>query len=281
MSVKIDKNRDLFFKFCFMYFLTNIVKILGINEEIDEILPTEAITFKNIKPEIFHNFLDFHVLTKSGKIMVFEFKKGPLRIKDLKQALNYADKLHCKYKEYIKMVLIVISKEGKINQCTYFDFTYHPQIIRTKKINKQKDLNIIRDKFHNNIKLTDEESSLLIALPLFEIEDSEEEITKEICTYIKDKSHCIPDDEVDKVSIAMYLNICEYVEDGEQEELLEMINMAEHFEGVIAQVENRGKIKWMNEGECNIIRELLKSLSIDEVCSLIHRDRTEIERILE
>ncbi len=103
--------------------------------------------------------------------------------------------------------------------------------------------------------------------------------------YIKDKSHCILDVEVDKVSIAMYLNICEYVEDGEQEELLVMINMAEDFEGVIAQIKNERKDEWMNKGinkgECNIIRELLKSLSIDEVCSLLHRDRTEIERILE
>ena len=61
--------------------------------------------------------------------------------------------------------------------------------------------------------------------------------------------------------------------------------MAQHFEGVIAQVENRGKVKWMNEGRMEarkeLIMELLKSLSIDEVCSLLHRDRTEIERILE
>ena len=57
--------------------------------------------------------------------------------------------------------------------------------------------------------------------------------------------------------------------------------MAQHFEGVIAQVENRGKVKWMNEARKELIMELLKSLSIDEVCSLLHRDRTEIERILE
>ena len=79
----------------------------------------------------------------------------------------------------------------------------------------------------------------------------------------------------------MYLNICEYVEDGEQEELLEMINMAQHFEGVIAQIKNEGKVEWMNEARKELIMELLKSLSIDEVCSLLHRDRTEIERILE
>ena len=70
-----------------MYFLVHILKVLGIDEEIEEIMPTEKITFKKIgKQKIFENFLDFQALTKSGKILIFEVKKNPLTKKDLKQA---------------------------------------------------------------------------------------------------------------------------------------------------------------------------------------------------
>lgn len=44
MSVETIKNRDLFIKICFMYFLNHILKILGIDEEIDDIQPIEYIT---------------------------------------------------------------------------------------------------------------------------------------------------------------------------------------------------------------------------------------------
>ena len=65
MSIENTKNRDMFLKFCFMYFLGHILKVLGINEEIEEIMPTEEITFKKIgKTKIFDNFLDFHAVTK-------------------------------------------------------------------------------------------------------------------------------------------------------------------------------------------------------------------------
>jgi hypothetical protein len=51
-----------------MYFANYILKILGINEEIVEISPTELIGLESIsKPKIFNNFLDFAAITKSGK----------------------------------------------------------------------------------------------------------------------------------------------------------------------------------------------------------------------
>ena len=38
MPIENIKNRDIFLKFCFMYFLVHILKVLGIDEEIDEIV---------------------------------------------------------------------------------------------------------------------------------------------------------------------------------------------------------------------------------------------------
>lgn len=193
---------------------------------------------KNVK--LFDNLLDYCAVTKSGKIIIFEFKKNSLRTKDLKQVYEYYNRLHCKKKVDVIAIIIVISKDGKIKEYNKFDITYHPHIIKTKKINKQKDLKIIGDKFNNNQKLTCEECSLLIALPLFELEESESEIVSEMCEYIKYKKQCIPEEELDSISIGMYLNIKEYIEKENQDKLMEMIDLTAKLEGTIAQIKNEG-----------------------------------------
>ena len=94
---------------------------------------------------------------------------------------------------------------------------------------------------------------------------SESEITEEICTYIKNKKHCIPQEIIDEITLAMYLNIIEYVESDKQEGLLEMINMAQTYQGVIAQIKNEGFEDGKNKGERSIILRLLKNHTFEEV----------------
>ena len=309
MSIEEKKNRDLFLKMCFMYFLMHILNVLGIDEEIEDILPTELITLKRKdKIKIFDDLHDFRAITKSGKIIIFEFKKNMLRKDDLEQVYNYLWNTSCKEKTDVIAILIVISKEGKIKEYNKLDITFHPKIIKTKTINKQKDLKEIRDKFENNKILTSEECSLLIALPLFELEESEEEIVYEMCQHINDKKHCIPKHELDGVLIGMYLNIVEYIDSDKQDELKEMINMEGRTKGVFAQWKEEqrnealkegikegkkegkiegikegkieGKIEGITQGEKNIILELLKNNTMEEVGTMIHKDVTEIQKII-
>ena len=87
---------------------------------------------------IFDDLNDFRVLTKSGKIIIFEFKKNILRKNDLKQVYNYYKHTYCKEKTDVIAIIIVISKEGKIKEYQELDITYHPRIIKTKTINKQE-----------------------------------------------------------------------------------------------------------------------------------------------
>ena len=282
MPIENIKNRDIFLKFCFMYFLVHILKVLGIDEEIDEILPSEQITFQKIgKEKIFDNFLDFQVLTKSGKILVFEFKKRALTNDDLKQAFEYYDRVHCKQKADVKLIIIVLSNNGRIKEYTKLDITFHPEIIKTKSINKQKDLSIIRHKLEHNNDLTLYECSLLVALPLFELEESEADITREVCELIKYKSDCIPNEIVDEISVAMYLNIMEYVEEEKRDELLEMINMAEKVQGIIAQIKNEGRNEGRSEGRREIISRLLKNHGIEEVAMLLGMKTSEILKMVD
>ena len=279
--------------------------MLGIDEEIEDILPTELITLKRKdKIKIFDDLHDFRAITKSGKIIIFEFKKNMLRKDDLEQVYNYLWNTSCKEKTDVIAILIVISKEGKIKEYNKLDITFHPKIIKTKTINKQKDLKEIRDKFENNKILTSEECSLLIALPLFELEEREEEIVYEMCHHINDKKHCIPKHELDGVLIGMYLNIVEYIDSDKQDELKEMINMEGRTKGVFAQWKEEqrnealkegikegkkegikegkieGKIEGITQGEKNIILELLKNNTMEEVGTMIHKDVTEIQKII-
>ncbi len=51
-----------------------------------------------------------------------------------------------------------------------------------------------------------------------------------------------------------------------------MINMAEKYHGLIAQIKN--------EGEKNIMSELFKTFSIEVVADLLHKDVQEIQNII-
>ena len=182
----------------------------------------------------------------------------------------------CKDRPVLRLVMIVISKFGKITEFTDLDLTFHPEIIKTKKINKEKDLKCIFNKFENNKSLTLGESSLLVALPLFETGISEDVLVEKVCEYIRDKSDCIPSEILDEISVAMYLNIVEYVDEDKQDKLLEMIDMDRKCEGIIAQIRNGCSLK----AQKTIIETLLETLSLNDVARYLHKDKSEILKIL-
>lgn len=285
MAVEHQRNRDLLVKICFMYFLVNILKALGINEEIEDILPTEKITFENVKkPKLFDNFMDFRVLTKSGKIIIFEFKKNRLTTNDLKQLYEYYKPEFCKNDQNTKSMFIVISKGGNISEYQVSNMKFCPEIVKTKEINKQKDLKIIRNKFENNRKLNSYECSLVVAFPIFELEENEDTIVEEMCNNIRDKPHCIPVEESDTIVMGMYLNILEYIVPEKQKKLMENIKMEEKTEGLIASIISQGEKlgieKGIEKGERNIIRKLLNKYSIDEISDMLDRKPSEIHHII-
>ena len=104
------RNRDFFIRVWFIFYLTNVLNALGIDEEVQDLLPTEKITFGSVeKQKIFDHFLDFRILTKSGKIAVYEFKKNKLRKKDFKQLFDYYKPEFCKDEDNVRAIFIVIS----------------------------------------------------------------------------------------------------------------------------------------------------------------------------
>ena len=166
-------------------FLNHILIVLGIDEEIVDVLPGEEINFKLLsKQKVFNSFLDFRVLTKSGKILIFEFEKHALRRADMKQVFDYYLDEFTNTDKVVELIFIVLSGKGRIRQYSEAQLKFFPKIVKTKKIKKQKDLKTIRNKFKREKMLTITECSLLIALPLFDIGVSEAVIVEEICNYI-------------------------------------------------------------------------------------------------
>lgn len=120
----------------------------------------------------------------------------------------------------------------------------------------------------------------MIAFPLFDLKESESKIIEEMCENIKSKKECIPEEDLDGVIIGMYLNIIEYIDSEKQYALKEMINVSGKIEGEFAKWKKEQKAEGIIEGEQNIIRELLNNHSIKEISKMIHKDETEIKKII-
>ena len=180
MSNIETKNRNYYFEFIFKCYITFLLKIIGINEEVDKVLSTSLISIdRGENPSLFHNIMDYPVLTKSGKILLFEFKKGVLRTSDFKQLYDYVSKIKRKENREVIPILITIPNKGVINGCFVNFGIFLPMVVKTKSYNKCKDLSIIRYKIENKMNLTTEECSLFVTLPLLETGEDEAKLTGE------------------------------------------------------------------------------------------------------
>ena len=119
-------------------------------------------------------------------------------------------------------------------------------------------------------KLSFIQSSLLVALPLFETGVCGDVLVEKVCECIRDKSDCISSEILDEIIVAMYLNIVEYVDSDKRDELLEVIDMEEKCEGIIAQIRNDEWVK----SEKSIIVTLLELFAIDDVARYLHKDKS-------
>ena len=73
---------------------------------------------------------------------------------------------------------------------------------------------------------TEDLASAFIQEAFLEEHPLQEEITEEICISIKNKKHCIPSAILDEITLAMYLNIIEYVEIEKQENTVTELDLA-------------------------------------------------------
>lgn len=75
-------------------------------------------------------------------------------------------------------------------------------------------------------------------------------------------------------------HIIEYVDIKKQDELLEIINMEEKCEGVIAQLKKESEKEGKKEGEKGILEALTETFTIDAIAKFTHKEKSEILEIL-
>lgn len=144
---------------------------------------------------------------------------------------------------------------------------YFPIVVELKKIDGNKYLNRLREKFNNQVELDHKDCGILVQLPLFKLDVSPEEYIREICENIKEFKN-IPEDERYVIIPAMYLNIAHYIEDEfEQEKLLEAINVLKYCENELDR-----QLRLAREDEARKVTERVTEKVTDEVTERVTED---------
>lgn len=225
-NLKEIKNRDEYVKICEINYGNTFLDVIGINEHIERILPTEII---NLNLE--NKFTDIRGLTQSGKVVLIEGHAGKLSRHHLERYYGYHRDSYCRFSKEIISIIACFSAEVNLKKAMVEqNICYFPIVVELKKIDGNKYLNRLREKFNNQVELDHKDCGILVHLPLFKLDVSPEEYIREICENIKEFKN-IPEDERYVIIPAMYLNIAHYIEDEfEQEKLLEAINVLKYCE---------------------------------------------------
>ncbi len=261
-NLKNINNRDEYVKIAQLNYANTFLEMIGINEEIVSILPTEIINL-----DLDNKFTDIRGLTKSGKIIIIEGHTQILREHDFHRYYGYYKDTYCDFSKDIIFIIACLSEGNNLKRlATEENICFKPTVIELKKIDGSKYLSKLRAKFKNNIELNHKDCGILVHLPLFKLPISEDDYVREICAYIK-KYDCIPEDEKNTIITAMYLNIEHYiVSEFEQEKLLEAINMLKYFENELDR-----KLRLAREDEAKIVTKKVT----DEVTGEVTKEVTE------
>lgn len=255
-NLKKIKNRDEYIKISELNYGNIFLEIIGQNEEIIRLLPTEII---NLNLE--NKFTDIRGLTKSGKIVIIEGHTEILREPDFGRYYTYFQDTFCDYSKNIKFIIACLSEGNNLKRATTDEnICFKPIVVELKNIDGSKYLKRLRDKFKQQVELNHRDCGLLVHLPLFKLPITEEEYVREICRYIKECGECIPEEEKNRIIPAMYLNIEHFIDsEYEQEKLLEAINVLKYCENALDK-----KIRLAREDEakkvtenfaCNLLRD--------------------------
>ena len=262
-NLKRIKNRDEYVKISELNYANTFLEVIGQNEEIERILPTEIINL-----DLENRFTDIRGLTKLGKIIIIEGHTGTLREQDFGRYYTYFKDTYCDYSKGIKFIIACLSEGNNLKRSiTEENICFKPLVVELKNIDGSKYLKRLRDKFKHQVELNHRDCGLLVHLPLFKLPITEAEYVREICGYIK-KYDCIPKEEKNKIITAMYLNIEHYIDDEyEQEKLLEAINVLKYYENALDK-----KIRLAREDEAKKVTEQVTKQVTDEVSENIARN---------
>ena len=287
MTLVQRKNQELKLKKCIQSYLELILILLKLNYKIKYMLPTEDINdpFER-RDKILENFKHFPFLTENYEIVILDLKKDRITEKYLEEMYEYYRKISFKYDRPVHVIIIGLSDDKET--CLEFkdgSVIFTPLIIHTKQISKQQELDIITDKTNEAVKLTRTEAALLATLPIFKTDLSEADVTQKASLYLRHDKELMPEDMLNTMREAMYLNVHTYINDkNEQEYLNNHMGIGEPLEGTFAKIkkepENEGMYEGQKEGKKQAYEELLEKFTLSELSERINMKPKEILDIL-
>ena len=181
---------------------------------------------------------------------------------------EYYRKISFKYDRPVHVIIIGLSDDKET--CLEFkdgSVIFTPLIIHTKQISKQQDLDIITDKTNEAVKLTRTEAALLATLPIFKTDLSEADVTQNASVDLIYDKDLKPEDMLNTMREAMYLNIHTYINDkNEQEYLNNHMRIGEPLEGAFDKIkkepENEGMYEGQKEGKNRSMKSYWKNLPL-------------------
>ena len=133
-NLKKIKNRDEYIKISELNYGNIFLEIIGQNEEIIRLLPTEII---NLNLE--NKFTDIRGLTKSGKIVIIEGHTEILREPDFGRYYTYFQDTFCDYSKNIKFIIACLSEGNNLKRATTDEnICFKPLVIELKNIDGSK-----------------------------------------------------------------------------------------------------------------------------------------------
>ena len=265
-NLKKIKNRDEYIKISELNYSNTFLDVIGQNEEIVRILPTEIINLN-----LDNKFTDIRGLTKSGKVVIIEGHTDILREPDFARYYTYFKDTYCDFSKDIKFIIACLSEGNNIKRLTTEEnICFKPLVVELKNIDGSKYLKRLRDKFKQQVELNHRDCGILVHLPLFKLPITEADYVREICGYIKE-CDCIPEDEKNVIIPAMYLNIEHYIEsEYEQEKLLEAINVLKYCENELDR-----KIRLASENRERIVTKKVTKKVTEKVTEKVTNQVTE------
>ena len=271
-NLKQIKNRDEYIKIAELNYANTFLDVIGQNEEIERILPTEIINL-NLQ----NKFTDIRGLTKSGKIVIIEGHTDILREPDFTRYYTYFKDTYCDYSKDIKFIIVCLSEGNNLKRSTTEEnICFKPLVVEVKNIDGSIYLKRLRDKFKEQVELDHNDCGLLVHLPLFKLPITEADYVREICGHIKE-CDCIPEEEKNIIIPAMYLNIQHYIEkEFEQEKLLEAINVFKYCENGLDRI-----IRLAREDEAEKVTKDVTDQVTEEIARNLLRADNDVDYVHE
>lgn len=250
-----SSHEDRALKSMMQFFAKELLPVLGIQEEIQEIMPTELVELS-----VHSYFQDFTMKKKDGNWIHMEFQSTDGGIEDLKRFRSY--EAVASYQYHVEVTTYVLYS-GKIkNPITEFSEgvnTYRVIPIILQDQNADTLIRELQELAKEGKSLTKSQLLQLTLCPLMGGEMPQKERIKEAYALTR-KSTEVTKEELNKIETVIYTMADKFLEQTELEEVKEAMEMTRLGQMLVEDGIQKGRESGIREGEHKILKLIAKMM---------------------